>query len=924
MNKISLSAIFLVFCTTILFAQNTRKFSLETEVAQRLQNSSDTNAEIVFQEWYTTRLGDFSSSLWINGFSIDERYLLTSTYSSEQFVLSAGASRVYSEVKIWDVSTGFLVNTIKNVRFPKTWKFLPDSNKIICQVGKSLAYYDILQKEYCIIEENFLIDSYYHDSYYHTGDLHFALSPNKKYLLVANRDNIRNATIYIYDSKSLKRIKKVDLSTRSQSELLYKDLFDVIDVLKYDNIYIWFKETFETPKYYGEDEKGIMAETPSGNLIKIEKPIDTDIIGYDYNSNRISINSQYSQNSIIFDRDFSFQNKEENTYYGEQHKEISDKYIYRSPNGIFAYYLDREKFTTKIYNIKTKKKITVKDFIISFSLDDSLCISGKGDLYDTNTWKVIKKIEAVHSTHELAFSPNKKFIIFIFEGGTTVYFYDIQSNKMLREFEINDITERKDARADGKACLNNIILFDNLDFIYQSKSGIIRKYSGATGNLLGSLSVNVSENAYCVSTKEGYFNSNAVDKFVHVVNGMEVTGLDQLADVYYRPDLVAAKLRGEDITAQDDFVPLNEVIATGDAPTVQFTNAPAKTANRDVTVSFSVQDMGGGVGSVYLSLNGKVIQLQEGSRKFTLEGASVAPKTAGEKTVHFQHTVSLQNGENTLEAYATNSAGVIESRHAQTRIMWQGATAKPNLYVLAVGVNKYRDRSLWLNYSVPDAQSVLANFGGQKTSLYQNIYTSELLDGDVTRENIAAKFAELSPRVKSDDVFIFYVAGHGTAKNGDYYFIPSNFRYTDASAVLAQGISKADILQFMSNIKAGKTVILLDTCNSGAFLNDSGTRGFEEKTAMERLVRATGQAVLMASSDTQSAMEGYEGHGVFTYVLLQALSGKADANRDGYTTLGELASYIEEQVSELSFQKWGYEQVPMKELRKQDFPLVGK
>ena len=468
---------------------------------------------------------------------------------------------------------------------------------------------------------------------------------------------------------------------------------------------------------------------------------------------------------------------------------------------------------------------------------------------------------------------------------------------------------------------------DSSKIITMGGAGIIHCYSVETGELISSTIGDVNGD-WLTYTPEGYFNGSegGIQNFVHVVNGMEVTGLDQLEDVYYRPDLVAAKLRGEDITAQDDFVPLNEVIATGDAPAVQFTNAPAKTASRDVTVSFSVQDSGGGVGSVYLSLNGKVIQLAEGSRKFTLEGGNAGaaqPKSSG-KSVQFQHTVSLQNGENVIEAYATNSAGVIESRHAQTKISWQGATAKPNLYVLAVGVNRYRDRSLWLNYSVPDAKSVLQNLGAQKTSLYQNIFTYELLDGDVTRENLTAKFAELSPLVKSDDVFVLYIAGHGTAKNGDYYFIPSNFRYTDASAVLAQGISKADILQFMSNIKAGKTVILLDTCNSGAFLNDSGTRGFEEKTAMERLVRATGQAVLMASSDTQSAMEGYEGHGVFTYVLLQALSGKADANRDGYTTLGELAAYIEEQVSELSYQKWGYEQVPMKELRKQDFPLVGK
>ena len=131
-------------------------------------------------------------------------------------------------------------------------------------------------------------------------------------------------------------------------------------------------------------------------------------------------------------------------------------------------------------------------------------------------------------------------------------------------------------------------------------------------------------------------------------------------------------------------------------------------------------------------------------------------------------------------------------------------------------------------------------------------------------------------------------------------------------------IAKAEL------IKAGKTLLMLDTCNSGAFVADLGQRGLSEKTAIDRLTRATGHATLAASSDTQSAMEGYEGHGVFTYVLLEGLKGEADSNDDGFVTLLELASYVENEVPERSYEKWGYEQVPQKDLRRQDFPIAGK
>ena len=186
------------------------------------------------------------------------------------------------------------------------------------------------------------------------------------------------------------------------------------------------------------------------------------------------------------------------------------------------------------------------------------------------------------------------------------------------------------------------------------------------------------------------------------------------------------------------------------------------------------------------------------------------------------------------------------------------------------------------------------------------------------------EFERLSNLVTADDVFVFYISGHGTTyDDGDYYYLPVNFRYTSKEEIPIQGISKNDLIENLSLIKAGKTLVMLDTCNSGAFFADSGQRGLNEKTAIDRLTRATGHATLAASSDSQSAMEGYEGHGVFTYVLLEGLKGEADSNDDGFVTLLELASYVENEVPERSYEKWGYEQVPQKDLRRQDFPIAG-
>lgn len=416
-----------------------------------------------------------------------------------------------------------------------------------------------------------------------------------------------------------------------------------------------------------------------------------------------------------------------------------------------------------------------------------------------------------------------------------------------------------------------------------------------------------------IYTPEGFFCGSewATRNLVYIVDGMEVIGIDQVYDMLYRPDLVAAKIRGEDISPY--VVSLSSLVRSGSAPVVSISGVPAESSERDITLTVSVRNMGGGIGAVNLLLNGKSIRISDGV------------SSADGETVSFRHTVTLQNGSNTLEAFALNGAGLVESVRSSTQVAWKGATEKPDLYVLTVAINRYRDKSLWLNYAVPDAEAVAIGFQKQESGLYRNVHVAKLTDANVTKEGLSVKFSHLSERVRADDVFVFYISGHGTTyDDGDYYYLPYDFRYTSKDSIPGGGISKKDLTDNLSKIKAGKTLVMLDTCNSGAFLSDVGKRGLSEKTAIDRLTRATGHATLAASSDAQAAMEGYNGHGVFTYVLLEGIAGAADSNNDGYVTLNELSAFVEREVPARSYEKWGYEQIPQKDLRRQDFPITGK
>src|SRR6202521_6350226 len=92
-----------------------------------------------------------------------------------------------------------------------------------------------------------------------------------------------------------------------------------------------------------------------------------------------------------------------------------------------------------------------------------------------------------------------------------------------------------------------------------------------------------------------------------------------------------------------------------------------------------------------------------------------------------------------------------------------------------------------------------------------------------------------------------------------------------------------------------ESILLYDTCESGTLTGDRvAQRGLERVASLDRLTQAMGRTLLTASTDDAPALEGYRGHGVFTYALLDAL-GRADTNRNGLIEITELPAHVDKQ-----------------------------
>src|SRR5262249_44267603 len=129
---------------------------------------------------------------------------------------------------------------------------------------------------------------------------------------------------------------------------------------------------------------------------------------------------------------------------------------------------------------------------------------------------------------------------------------------------------------------------------------------------------------------------------------------------------------------------------------------------------------------------------------------------------------------------------------------------------------------------------------------------------------------------------------------------------------------------WLSRIPARKSIIIFDTCESGALADVQVVAlrsGFEQLAAVGRLVEATGRTTLIAAGEKQAALEGYGGHGVFTFALLDALA-RGDRDGDGFISVNELTGYVPGLVEDITEKTWRRRQVPRVSFSGDNFKLA--
>ncbi|MGH2562975.1 MAG: tetratricopeptide repeat protein, partial [Ginsengibacter sp.] len=245
-------------------------------------------------------------------------------------------------------------------------------------------------------------------------------------------------------------------------------------------------------------------------------------------------------------------------------------------------------------------------------------------------------------------------------------------------------------------------------------------------------------------------------------------------------------------------------------------------------------------------------------------------------------------------------------------------------YAVIVGVSNYKYVKP-LSFADQDAilfkEFLESKAGGSVKD--DNVFLIMNDDANASAQPRIRKWLTETKKIQKGDRVYFYFAGHGDAINPDEYFFllqdcnPGGDK-NNYTGGMASVIEMYSIKAFIKNnlVNNGVDVLLIwDACRTNELPGgESGLKNMQEGIAEQ----SSGESIMLSASAGEVALENStyaHGHGLFTFYLIDGLSGAADntandGNGDGKVDMKELKRWVERKVSVDAEKKFKTEQDP--------------
>jgi uncharacterized caspase-like protein len=481
-------------------------------------------------------------------------------------------------------------------------------------------------------------------------------------------------------------------------------------------------------------------------------------------------------------------------------------------------------------------------------------------------------------------------VVCISNSNKSIEFNHLDSNKVM--FIVSDGSVKLwDINSDGKSPITQLgfdyynLLKDQLkDFNMNGaflKSGLLKLPLLGLDTLTF---MNLKNGDWLVHDSKFRFDgtSGAIEK-LYFTCGLDIVELNQIKDSLYVPNLVQRYKNGETL----EHIPqIKDLQICGYTPLVE----PIDSLN------YRIIPRNGGVGEVAVFINGiqrftfdtRNLQLEKGIYRLNISEREINPFREMGKSVQIK--VVAKTADNSV----SSRGAVVEITNNQTQTQ-----LKPAIHAIMIGVDQYKDESLQLNYAAKDANDLQVilqlacknyfNVDDTNRVFFYNLTinsegktgTNNIRGITPDRGNIIKTLQEIEKTSKPEDIILLFFAGHGEIVEKEQLLLLTSESTRDNF----QGIKMNELLTMMNEIPAGKRVLILDACHSGAAINNldmtyySGKRDVKDAEResqrlkeLDKLANKSGFAIITASSSDQKALElpQYE-HGLLTYSLLSAL-----------------------------------------------------